>query len=114
MCCNTILSVLVHLGRSDLDLEGVAVIVIYSSMQRAVEVILWSGNIVIEFTRDWAPVGVDNAQGGITRRDIRHKDPDASDIVYHLEWDTLPSHLPVDRIDMFGSCEYFRIDICLL
>jgi len=55
MRCHTEFGMLVHLVRTDLNLQRAAILRRYRRMQRAIVVAFGVRNIVIELATDWLP-----------------------------------------------------------
>ena len=72
-------------------------------MQGLVEIILGGGNVIVELVGNWPPVGVDDAQGGVTGSHIRDDQPDAAHIPHQVEGFTFFDHFLINGIDMLGS-----------
>ncbi|MPM50298.1 hypothetical protein SDC9_97037 [bioreactor metagenome] len=115
---NTIFSILVHLRCADLHLKRFAVIINNGGMQRLVEVILWRSDVIIKFIWNWTPMGMYDAQCGITGGYIWHNEAHTTKIADHLKGFLLLHHLAIDGIDVFtatgdlsgdaGICQHFN------
>ena len=79
-------------------------------MQRAVAVLFRVGDVIVEFFRDMAPQGVDDAQRGVAIAHFGHQHPHGTHVIDLAEGQTLALHFAPDGIDVFGPAADVRIN----
>ncbi len=92
----------VHLVRSDLHLERLAVERHHRRMERLVEVVLGHGDVVVELPRDRPPERVDDAQCRIAIAHVVDQHAQRVQVVDLAELGALANHLSVDGVDVLG------------
>ncbi len=82
-------------------------------MQGLVEVVLGGGNVIVEFTGDGTPVGVDDAQGGVAGGDVWHDEAHGAHVAHQVERFPLLGHFFVNGVNVLGSAADFGVDVVL-
>ncbi len=103
------LGMLVHVARADLDLERRRARPDHGRVQRAVEVVLGRGDVIVEFARNVGPAAVHDAERGIAVRDAPRNDADRAHVQHLVEGQALLVHLPPDAVDVLGPPQHLGL-----
>ncbi len=110
MGCNTVFGNPVHLVRPNLDLNRFSIVSDDRRMEGLVHVCLWQVDIVLEFSRNGCPHGVDDAQGLVTIFVGVYNDPEAYQVIDLLKVKILGLHFLVYAGDFFRAPRNFGCD----
>src|SRR5664280_581022 len=95
---DTKLGIFIHFDGTDLHFHRAAIVIYDRSVERLVEIILGGGDVIIEFIGNGPPMGVNNAQSGITGRNIGNYEPDSAHVPHQVEGFAFLHHLFIDGI----------------
>ena len=110
---DAVLRLLVHLVGPDLDLEVAAPGADHRGVQRAVEVGLGLGDVVVELARDGLPQAVHQPQHRVALPQLLHQHAHGRDVVDLFEAQALALHLLVDAVDVLGPAHDLGGDVGL-
>ena len=106
---DTVLGVIVHRARADLDLDGLAARPDDRRVQGAVAVLLGIGDVVVELAHDRLPAAVHDAERAVALLHVLDQYPHRAHVEQVTELDVLGAHLLPDAVDVLGAPEHLRL-----
>ena len=104
------LGLVVHLARADLHLDGLAFGAQHRGVDRAVEIVLGRGDVVVELAGNVRPAPVHQAERRVAVRHRGGHDAHRAQVEHLLEGQLLAVHLPVDAVDVLGPAVHLARD----
>ena len=103
---DAVLGEAVHLMGADLDLERARFDAHDCRVERLVDTLARTGDVVVELARDRAPEAMNGAEHGVTISHAVHEDTEGEEVVDFVERLALCGirlHLLVDAVDVLGA-----------
>src|SRR4029434_3336411 len=97
---DAVFRMLVHLGRSDLHLERLALRPDHRRVERAIAVCLRLRDVIVELAGERRPEVMHHAECCITVADVVDQDAHRADIVERVDSDFLATHVVPDAVDV--------------
>ncbi len=110
MRCDTKLCVLVHVVRSNLHFDGLALRSDHGGMQRAIVVFLGIRDVVVELARNIRPQVVNGSERRVALFDVLNEDSHRADVVQRVQAAVFTLHFSPDAIDVLRSTGNVGVD----
>ena len=94
---------LMHVVRADLHFDRQRLRADHGRVDRTIEVVLRSRDVIVEFAGNIGPAAVHDAKCGVAIADTGAQDAHGAHVVQFLEGELLALHLSMDTVDVFRA-----------